>query len=172
MSFGIQKWYFERFLRKPHYKDIPNGLLITNWIFQRVFGINNEVPFSVHYTSKIKFYTYMNIPDSSKISFAVSGGCYIKASPNAPIIFGENCIFAPNVVINTGNHDLMDRKKYMEKEIIFGKNCWIAANTVVSMGVKLGDNCTVGAMSFVNKSFSKNTILAGSPAIEIKKVIQ
>lgn len=41
---------------------------------------------------------------------------------------------------------------------------FIGANSVIIGDVELGDNCFVGALSLVNKSFPANSIIVGSPA--------
>lgn len=44
------------------------------------------------------------------------------------------------------NHDPENLKQWiMKKPIKIGKNCWTEANAIILSGVKLGDNCIVGA---------------------------
>jgi len=52
-----------------------------------------------------------------------------------------------------------------------GNCCYIAPMSIVSMGVTLGNHCVVAANSFVNKSFPDNSIIAGTPAKKIGKVV-
>tara|TARA_Y100000996_G_scaffold314328_1_gene250522 strand:+ start:1461 stop:2399 length:939 start_codon:yes stop_codon:yes gene_type:complete len=49
-----------------------------------------------------------------------------------------------------------------------GKGCWLAPNSVISDGCKIGENCFVGALSYVKNNFPKNSILIGSPAKILK----
>ena len=42
---------------------------------------------------------------------------------------------------------------------------------IISMNVQIGDRCVVCANSFVNKSFSSDSIIAGTPAIKIGEII-
>jgi phenylacetic acid degradation protein len=53
-----------------------------------------------------------------------------------------------------------------------GKNCLIGMNSVVMDNVELGDECIVGALSFVraDEKFERRTMLAGNPAKIIKEV--
>jgi acetyltransferase-like isoleucine patch superfamily enzyme len=168
---GIGKLIFDKIIRIPYYKNIPFGLLTINWIFQRVFRINKNVPFSVHYTSKITGIENMNLSESAKISMAVSGGAYIVAS-GAPITIGEKTIFAFNVCIQTINHDFIDRSKYISKEVKIGENCWLGNSVSIMPGITLGNNVTVGANSVVTKSFPDNVVIAGCPAKIIKTLEQ
>jgi len=152
------------------YIHIPFNLLLLNWVFQRAFRINSEIPFSVHYTSKVVGAKYIDIHKSVRTSFAVSGGTHIVAIKYGGIYIGENTIFAFNVCIQTINHDFIDRKKVYPKKVIIGKNCWLGNSVTILPGVTLGDNVTVGANSVVTKSFPNNVVIAGVPAKIIKKI--
>ena len=48
-------------------------------------------------------------------------------------------------------------------------NNWIGTHAILFPGVRLGKKCIVGSSSVVNKSFEENSILAGAPAILLKK---
>jgi acetyltransferase-like isoleucine patch superfamily enzyme len=50
-----------------------------------------------------------------------------------------------------------------------GSNVQIGANAVIAPGVTIGDNVVIGALSFVNKNISSNTIAVGSPCKVIKE---
>lgn len=167
---GLGKLIFNTLLKKPYYKSIPFGLLILNFIIQRIFRINSSVPFSVHYTSKITGIENMNLSDSAKTSMAVSGGAYIVAS-EAPISIGTNTIFAFNVCIQTINHDFLDRNIYYAKAVKIGDNCWLGNSVSIMPGVTLGNNVTVGANSVVTKSFPDNVVIGGCPAKIIKTIV-
>lgn len=166
---GLGSFFFDRILRKPYYKDVPAGLLTLNWIVQRIFGINRSIPFSCHYTSKIVGIENMTLSESAKLSMAVSGGAYIVAS-EAPLVIGEKTIFAFNLCIQTINHDLNDRSKYIAKPVVIGNNCWLGNSVSIMPGVTLGNNVTVGANSVVTKSFPDNVVIAGCPAKIIKEL--
>lgn len=55
---------------------------------------------------------------------------------------------------------------------IIGKNCLIGMNAVIMDNVFLGDECIVGALSFIKagEQFEKRTVIAGNPAKKIKEV--
>lgn len=166
---GLGSFFFNRIVRKPYYKDIPLGLLAANWFFQRILGINREMPFTCHYTSKIVGIKNMELSESAQVSMAVSGGAHIVAS-GAPLVIGDKTIFAFNVCIHTINHDLKDRSKFIAKPVIIGENCWLGNSVSIMPGVTLGNNVTVGANSVVTKSFPDNVVIAGCPAKIIKEI--
>tara|TARA_R110002096_G_scaffold37102_3_gene103221 strand:+ start:6005 stop:6511 length:507 start_codon:yes stop_codon:yes gene_type:complete len=165
MGLGL---FFFKAINREYYKSIPFGLLVLNFIVQRIFGVNREVPFSVNFTSRIKGYQWMKIHKSVWKSLTISNGLYIIAFHEGEISIGKNTIIAPNVVINNGNHDLIDRSIHHVKNISIGNNCWLAANVVILGGTKLGNNVTVAAGSVVNKAFPDNVVIGGVPAKVLK----
>jgi acetyltransferase-like isoleucine patch superfamily enzyme len=139
---------------------------ILNFIFQKIFGCNREIPFMVHFTSIVS--GQITIGKDVARYFVNSGGCYIQGING--IVIGDCTMFAPGVKIISANHNKNDFMKHDPgKPIIIGNNCWIGANAVILPGVELGDNVIVGAGSVVSKSFESNQIIAGVPAIVISK---
>ncbi|HYM93789.1 MAG TPA: transferase hexapeptide repeat family protein [Chitinophagaceae bacterium] len=55
---------------------------------------------------------------------------------------------------------------------VIGKNCLIGMNSVIMDNVELGDECIVGALSFIKEEtkFERRSLIVGSPAKQIKKV--
>jgi phenylacetic acid degradation protein len=55
---------------------------------------------------------------------------------------------------------------------VIGKNCLVGMNSVIMDEVELGDECIVGALSFVKagEKIPKRSLLAGNPAKIIKEV--
>ena len=165
---GLGNFYY-KLIKREYYKDIPIGLLLLNWIVQRVFRINSKVPYSVHYTSRVNGADNLNIiGDKAKVSIAVSGGCYFSCH-KGKVTIGENTIFANNVTIVANNHGMKDRNIYVAKDVKIGENCWIGAGAVILPGVNLNDNVTVGANSVVTKDCEQNSIYIGVPAKKMKQ---
>ena len=61
------------------------------------------------------------------------------------------------------------RPKLKTAPVKIGDNVWIGMNAVILKGVKIGDNSVVAAGAVVTKSVPANTIVAGNPAVEVKK---
>ena len=163
----IGKAIFRRFfllIGKPDTARIPPNYFFTNWIFQRIFGVNGSVRFQVHFTSHVQGDEFMSLSAAARYSMAVSGNANIVAFADTKLEMGEGTIFARNVCIRTGNHDLLDRRKYHKADVIIGRNCWLAHGVAVMPGVTLGNNVTVGANAVVTKSFPDNVVIAGVPA--------
>ena len=173
LFFVLKSLWCRDILRKPYYIEISGSQLIANFLFQRILGFNNKVPLSVSYTSRIQGFKNIILPenaDSIKVSMAVSGGCYISVFDGAPLTIGENTLWAFNICIQTGNHDLYDRNKINIAPVKIGKNCWLGNSVTILPGVELGDNVTVGANAVVTKSFPSNVVIGGCPAKILKEL--
>lgn len=57
-----------------------------------------------------------------------------------------------------------------KKGVSLRKGCYIGANATILMGVTVGECAVVGAGSVVTKDVAPYTVVAGSPAKEIKKL--
>lgn len=94
------------------------------------------------------------------------------------VIVGKNCLFANNVTVLSGTHQIYgtgtireNDKKYVENfksnqqsSIVIGDDCWLGSNSVILPGVTLGDGVVVGANEVVTKSFPEYSIIGGVPA--------
>ena len=107
----------------------------------------------------------------------INAGCrigrdFVLAS-KSKVTIGANCLISYRVSILDHNH-IFDSNIYVTtsgtdnpQQIKIGDGCFLGANVVVLPGVELGERCVVGANSVVTKSFAKNTIIAGAPAVSI-----
>ena len=101
-----------------------------------------------------------------------------KVMPLYPelIKFHSNIVIASNV--NFVTHDAIHvmLNKIRQSDTLFPEaigcieimdNCFIGANTTILYGVRIGENCIVGAGSLVNKDLQSNSVYAGVPAKRI-----
>ena len=95
-----------------------------------------------------------------------------------PVKIGDKVLIAQNVTFSGMNHNYQDvslaiaDQGFTTKEIIVDDDCWIGANSVVTAGVCIGKHSVVAAASVVTKDVPPYTIVAGNPAIPIKKYNQ
>lgn len=96
-------------------------------------------------------------------------GCYIQG--NGGVYIGNYVRFASNIGIISGNHDIYDHTKHVNKEIRIGDYTWIGQGAIILPGVQLGPRTIVGAGSVVTKSFPDGfCIVGGNPAKLIKEL--
>ena len=73
-----------------------------------------------------------------------------------------------------GNGTFINRNAFFMDEalITIGKNCLIGMNAVIMDNVLLGDECIVGALSFIkaDEQFEARSLIVGNPAKKIKEV--
>lgn len=108
----------------------------------------------------------------------VSAGQNLQLISAGKLIIGEGTLISSNVMITNVNHLFDDLSVSVAQQglsvtdTIIGKNCFIGFGTLLLPGTELGDNCIVGANSVVKGSFPKECMIAGNPAVIIKKYDQ
>lgn len=164
-KFKPWRWPWALFQRLS--RPVHPGVRFVNFIFQRIFRINSNIPWSVHYTSTVS--GKVKIGCNVDNSFAVSSCCYIQGINGIEI--GDNTIFASGVKLISANHDFENHAESVSAPpIIIGKNVWLGTNSVVLPGVVIGDNSIVAAGAVVTKNVESNCVVAGTPAKLIKRL--
>ncbi len=111
------------------------------------------------------------------------GNFNFTVQDDATVTIGDNCDFGPNVTIVTPIHPMLpnERREMITangeikrlcyaKPVTVGNSCWIGANVTICPGVKIGDNCVIGAGSVVTRDVPANSFAAGVPCKVIRKI--
>ena len=94
---------------------------------------------------------------------------------NGKIIIGNNCNISTGVQIYTHDsamHVVSQGKVPFQKgDVYVGDNTYIGSMSIIVHSIKIGNNCIVGANSFVNKDIPDNYVAFGTPVKLVGKVI-
>ncbi|GLX86649.1 acetyltransferase [Thalassotalea loyana] len=89
------------------------------------------------------------------------------------IVIGENCLISGYVYLQTSMHNHKLNTEIINSGYTYGpitihQDSWIGVHAVIFPSVTLGRRTVVGSNSVVNKNFTKNSIIGGIPAKELK----
>lgn len=99
-------------------------------------------------------------------------GCFFGAAGGIEI--GEDVVAGQFIRFHSENHRcddlnlLIKEQGVTHKGIKIGNNCWIGAGSVFLDGAELGDGCVVAANAVVSKKVPDNFIIGGVPAKMIR----
>lgn len=100
-----------------------------------------------------------------KMGHSVDIGAFTYINARFSVVLEDNVEIGSHCSIYS--HSSIDNKK---GPVILKKNCKIGTHSVIMPNVTIGENSTIAAFSFVNKSVPPNVIVAGIPAKVIKKL--
>ena len=116
---------------------------------------------------------------TDKLNGSISLGNYILISPGTSIRsaesidIGDSTMIASDVVITDSDwHGIYDRTDYVAtpKPVKIHKNVWIGERSIILKGPQIGENSIIGAGSVVHGDIPPNSVYAGNPAKEVKKL--
>ena len=92
----------------------------------------------------------------------------------AVVTIGARTQIGPNVQIYAADHplDFAARATGVEfsRPVTIGEDCWLGGGAIVCPGVTIGDRVVVGAGAVVTKDVPDDTLVAGNPAIPIRRL--
>jgi acetyltransferase-like isoleucine patch superfamily enzyme len=98
---------------------------------------------------------------------------HIAVTENSRVIIGEDCMFANDIDIRTGDsHSVIDtqtgERLNHAGDVIINRHVWIAPHTVILKNVNIGENSIIATGAIVTKSCEPCAIMGGNPARVIK----
>lgn len=112
--------------------------------------------------------TKFNCKDEIEIKddVLISWDCLLIDSNSHPINWEDR----KNDVIDWKHGNMnKDWNKVETKKILISAKSWIGVKSIILKGVQIHEGAIVGAGSVVSKNVEKYSIVAGNPAVEIKK---
>ncbi len=106
--------------------------------------------------------------------FSIGTGSFIGKRAfiqlHAPVTVGGHVAINDGVRILTGTHGVDDPAWRLKvAPVVIGDYAWIATGAIILPGVTLGEGAVVGAGSVVIRDVAPFTIVAGNPAVVIKR---
>lgn len=110
---------------------------------------------------------------------SVSNGVHISSIEQ--VVIGKNTLIGSGVYISDHNHgtykganqsrpDVPPSQRHLDGgPVSIGENVWIGDNVVIVGPVTIGDGAVVGANSVIKTDVLSETIVAGIPAVPIKR---
>jgi acetyltransferase-like isoleucine patch superfamily enzyme len=99
-------------------------------------------------------------------------GTFVHIWANGGVRIGNRVQIAAHTCITSINHDPGSANMNLDcilKPVIIDDDVWIGLSAVILPGVTIGKGAVIGAGSIVTKDVPPMTIVAGNPAIEIRK---
>jgi acetyltransferase-like isoleucine patch superfamily enzyme len=97
-------------------------------------------------------------------------GSFCRIWDFCPITIGDNLLASHGLTLISGTHLLDEARTSRPGPITIGNNVWIGINVTIIGPAVIGDNVVIGANSLVMGILEPNTVYAGSPAKQIRKV--
>ena len=113
------------------------------------------------YPKYLRFFYKMNIGNNCRISWKA----HLDKSVNPRGIY----IGDRSQVLNGAMILSHDACRNLRVDTVIGQDCVIGVRAIILPGVKIGDSSVVGAGSVVTKDVPNNCIVAGNPAMIIRK---
>ncbi|EAC6873201.1 acetyltransferase [Listeria monocytogenes] len=125
-------------------------------------SVEVSLPFYSDFGKHITF--GKNIFINLNVTFVDLGGIMIE----------DNVLIGPGARLVTVNHLVSPKKRrgLRVAPICVKQNAWIGANATILSGVTIGENAIVAADATVTKDVPANVVVAGSPAKQIRKIIE
>lgn len=133
------------------------------YLGDNVLILNNARMEVVRYFGKKKLNGTLKIGNGTSIE----QNCHIIAADE--LVIGEDCMFSADVYISDCEHQYAKGKRIAEQELIvkkteIGNGVFVGIGAKIMPGVKLGDNCVIGANAVVTHDVPEGMIVAGVPA--------
>lgn len=108
---------------------------------------------------------------------ATSNGTEIILEGEGRIVhIGDDCMFARGTSVRTSDlhaiYDSDDNLLNPSTDVSIADHCWIGLDAVIAKGVHIGAGSIVAARSFVTRDVAARSLVAGTPAKQVRQQIR
>ena len=161
--------YFAKYLPEL---GLPFGKVSKKIKYFLVKQIFKECGNNVHIGRKAYF------QNGFDIKIGNNSGIGVNAWISNNTIIGSNVLMGPDVIIYSGSHEFIKKNVIIKEQgynvpnpVVIGDDVWIGSRVIIMPGIKIEDGAVIGAGSIVTKNVKKYNVVAGNPAVVIKKRI-
>jgi acetyltransferase-like isoleucine patch superfamily enzyme len=153
-------------MKEKWHRDIPfDELLFDRWERAKELGFGEGT--SIYHNS----YVYGDV----KVGKNTWIGQFTILDGSGGLEIGDNCSISAGVHIYSHNTVRwavsMGKEAYERKSVKIESGCFIGPNSVIKNGVTVERQSVIGSNSFVNRDVPSYSIVAGSPARLIGRVV-
>jgi len=146
----------------------PSPPFLHGWRRFLLRGFGATVGRGAHPYPRCRIWAPWNLTMGDHSGMANDVDCYSVA----PITLGAHSTVSQHAHLCAGTHDYQDPEfRLIPKAIHVDARAWVAAGAFIGPGVTVGEGSVVGARAVVSKDVDPWTVVAGNPAVEIKKRI-
>jgi acetyltransferase-like isoleucine patch superfamily enzyme len=98
-----------------------------------------------------------------------------NSNSKCDLVIGDRVAIAPRVTLILASDANWSRLNEIippiQGKIVLKDDCWLGAGVIILPNITIGEMSVVGAGSVVSKDVPPFTMVAGTPAMEIKKIV-
>ena len=141
----------------------PSPRMAHGWrrLLLRVFGA--KLGEHVHVHADVKIWAPWHLVVGDRVGVGSGANLYNMA----PLHIGSGSVISQGAHLCGGTHDIdSDNFQLVAKPIVLGENVWICADAFVGPGVRIADDCVLGARAVLFKTISSPCgVWSGNPAV-------
>ncbi|CAA0082788.1 Putative acetyltransferase [Zhongshania aliphaticivorans] len=174
----FRAWYTQHFLKPAcdYLGDYPT--FMKPWYIS-ISGPNIEIGRCATVIGEPESRVKIGVWGLDEESGRIKIGDYVLISPGTrisaanEIVIGDSVMMANGVYITDSDwHEVYDRSRRSEAvtPVHIADNVWLGDHSTVLKGVTIGENSIVAACAVVTKDVPANVVVAGNPAVVVKKL--
>lgn len=155
---------------------LGRGVRLKNTVIN-IYGDNNILILEDY--ARVHNSTFVLHQNNCKIQLgkfsSAERALFAAVEHESQIIIGDDCMISTDVEIRTSDshkiYSLQGKRINPKKDIFIGNHVWIGAHANILKGVKIHDGSIVGFGSILTKEVPERCVVAGNPAIIVKKEV-